>query len=122
MDILEKEDPKKEGILILGCGYVGGYFLKKNPQSYFTTRHRNKNGPQNPQEIYFNLEDESSWQNIPKTKNVLWTFSAASNENEAEKAIQFYKQSLIHSNVIVLSSTSAYVHTFENEFINVYIH
>lgn len=118
MDLLKQDDYKKDDLIILGCGYVGGFFLEKHPKIHVTNRNTNFSSSKNHQEIYFNLEDESSWKNIPKTKNVLWTFSAASNENEIKKSIKFFNEHLINRNVIVLSSTSAYVHTSENEFIN----
>lgn len=118
MNLLNPDDYKKDDLIILGCGYVGGFFLEKYPQIYFTTRNTNFVRSKNQQKIYFNLEDESSWKNIPKTKNVLWTFPAASNENEIKKSIQFFNEHLSDRNIIVLSSTSAYLHTSENEMIN----
>ncbi len=114
----QNEFKKDPDTIILGCGYIGSFFLEKHSDAYYTSRKNKLINIENKKQIYFNLQDESSWKNIPYTKNVLWTFSAANNENEILKSLEFFNEYLKNRNVMVLSSTSAYFNTFENEFIN----
>jgi hypothetical protein len=103
--------------IILGYGYVGSFYLQKNPNIYYTSRSINHDISFKNNGLYFNLNDETSWKNNPDVPNVLWTFPAATNEDEIEKANQFYKSHLKNKHVIVLSSTSAYKQNYENESI-----
>lgn len=117
MDVIKSVDFEKDDLVILGCGYVGSFFLKKHPRVYFSNRAHKASVSENHQHIHFDLQNESTWKNIPDTKNVLWTFSAAENTLEATKAVLFFEEYLKNRNVVVLSSTSAYVQNFENESI-----
>ncbi len=119
MSLKKQNEFKKDSeLIILGCGYIGSFFLEKHPEAYYTNRKNKLKNIENKKQIYFDLLDESSWKNIPYTKNVLWTFSAANNENEIFKSLEFFNEYLKNRNVIVLSTTSAYFYNFENEFIN----
>lgn len=114
----KQSDSENEDLVILGCGYIGRFFLEKHPKVYFTNRHNNSSFSKNKKEIYFDLNDRSSWKNVPETKNVLWTFSAASNENDISKSFDFFNNYLKNRCVIVLSSTSAYLPSVNNELID----
>ncbi len=106
-----------DNFLILGCGYIGNFFLQKYPQSFHT--HRNAlHQKLDTQKIYFNLEDKDSWKSLLETTNVLWTFSAAQNEQEINLSLELYKKHFQKQKVIILSSTSAYISHIENENVN----
>ncbi len=105
-------------LTILGCGYVGSFFIQKHPHIFYTNRKILSEKSNNNNQIYFDLNNKASWHNITTSKNVLWTFPAAKNEREVDESILFFNNHLKNKNVIVLSSTSAYCTSVENEIIN----
>ncbi len=93
-------------ILILGYGYTAE-FLKsalKNQYSQcevFTTS-RNKGGPH----LVFNLEDESTWSNLPSVDATFWTFPAA----PLSAVLSFYnRENPKLGKLVTLGSTSAFL-------------
>jgi len=94
----------KKGI-ILGLGYVAGFYLKKNPDYVWTSRKLKKNTENS---YYFDLLDKDSWKNISNFDEILWTFPVVQNKNEIENCINFYDMYLKNKNVIILSTTSSY--------------
>ncbi len=94
---------QSEDCVILGCGYVGTYYLEKHRQCQWTSRKPLESRPlrklsddtksliKDP--IYFDLNDRSSWDNIT-AKNVLWTFSPARNSDEEKLAKEFFDSKL----------------------------
>ena len=104
----------KKGI-ILGLGYVAGFYLKKNPHYVWTSRKLKENTENS---FYFDLLDKDSWKNISSFDQILWTFPAVQNKNEIENCLTFFDLYLKNKNVIVLSTTSAYKSEIENEEIN----
>ena len=103
--------------LVLGCGYVGSFYLDKYPENVWTKRSIKTTTP-NKNQVLFNLHDKLTWNHIPNLKNILWTFNSASNEIESQNAIKFFQSHLKNKNVIILSTTSAYKTIEENEFVN----
>ena len=104
--------------LILGCGYLGNFYLKNHPNSLCTKRNISDFETEKIKPFYFNLYDKESWKNIPDAENILWTFPAATDESNSKEALEFYKSCLRNKKVIVISSTSAYVSKIENEIVN----
>lgn len=98
--------------LILGCGYVGEKFLQTFPECYFTKRKLIE-----PREnaIEFDIFNKMSWQNIIETKNILWTFPVAREMSERNLVTEFFSNYCKNKNVIILSTTSAYVVENEND-------
>ena len=103
---------EEKKVLILGYGYVAQFYLKKNPSSLWTSRKVTENTEHS---FYFDLLNKESWKNIPNVHFVLWTFSAARNHEEVIEAVHFFDLYLKNKNVIILSTTSAYKTTNENE-------
>ncbi len=101
--------------LILGCGYVGEKFLQAYPNCYFTKR---KLTVKNENAFEFDIFDKTSWQNIKDTKNILWTFPVAKDLNEKNLVTEFFLKYCKSKNVIILSSTSAYIVKKENELVS----
>ena len=93
--------------LILGKGYVGSALSEALKDCGFTNRKKN-----NPGSIAFDLKNKTTWKNIPKVKNVVWTFPAT----PVELVQEFYHERLSEvENLIVLGSTSRYVITRQKE-------
>ena len=98
-----------EKTLILGCGYVGCALAEKIPDAIFT--HRSIQKAEEPNGIYFNLDDLNSWDNIPVVADIIWTLPAAP-LNLVQK---FHKTVLPDcSRIVVYGSTSCYL-TSKNE-------
>ena len=119
----------KNNCLILGCGYVGTYYLSKFSDSDLTSRKPVESRPNKElnesrkttlnEPILFNLTDRTTWNNITDSEKVLWAFAPAATAEEVELAIEFYNTHLKENrNVIVLSSTGAYVFNKENELVD----
>ncbi len=115
----------KNSCLILGTGYVGKFYLKQYPSCAWTSRREqvpeiDTNNFQ--KHLCFDLKNKETWESIKTSlsniSQVLWTFSAASNEDEETKALEFYNSYLKDKNVIVYSSTSAYISQIENEVVD----
>lgn len=101
--------------LILGCGYVGSFFLKKYPQSQFTKRTIQEHGAHC---VEFDLFNKATWERIKETKNILWTFPVVNHISEQEIVYEFFERYCKNKNVIILSSTSAYLTDVENELVD----
>lgn len=85
-------------IVLLGCGFTGKYLIDRfsgEPVEILCTN-RNK-----PGSIRFDLNDESTWKNIPDNAEIIWLFPAES----IEKVKEFSKNRTIR---IVLGTTSSY--------------
>ena len=108
--------------LILGTGYCGRFCLKEYPDCDWTSRRESVPEIEKPnkEHLVFDLTKKETWSNVLKSssKNVLWSFAAASNADEEMKAVDFYDTYLKEKNVIVYSSTSAYLSEIENELVD----
>lgn len=116
----------KNNCLILGCGYVGTFYLDKYRDSDWTSRKPLESKPSKQLEdikadlnepVYFDLVDKSTWNNLPDSRDVLWSFAINSPEEE-QLALEFYQSHMKDRNVIVYSSTSAYRFETENEVVS----
>jgi nucleoside-diphosphate-sugar epimerase len=107
-------------VLILGCGYVGSYFLNRNPNSFYTNRKIIASNCNNTRQFYFDLNDKSSWDSVLNinSNNILFTFPVAKNMNDIDNLILFFNNYLKDKNVIILSTTSAYKVNYTNEYIS----
>jgi nucleoside-diphosphate-sugar epimerase len=98
-------------IVILGSGYTGKHLansLATASRPFFaTSRDPNKNLPYVPADcrVRFDLEEPSTWQNIPVGADLIWCFPAT-----PFVQVQAFAQLLDASpqRVVVLGSTSAY--------------
>ncbi len=108
--------------LILGTGYCGRFCLKAYPDCDWTSRRESVPEIEKPNKghLVFDLIKKDTWTNVLKSssKNVLWSFPAASNAEEETNAVEFYDTHLKGKNVIVYSSTSAYLSKIENELVD----
>lgn len=96
--------------LILGQGYVGSALHKRNPDFLFTKRKKS-----HPGTIVFDLENETTWKNLPDVKNIIWTFPA----KPLKSVERFYEAKLTDvKNLIVLASTSCYINKRQKEKID----
>ncbi len=107
-------DEHKKG-LILGLGYVAGFYLKKYSNNVWTSRKLQEN---TDNFFYFDLLNKDSWKNISSFDQILWTFPVVQNKNEIENCLTFFDKYLKNKNVIILSTTSAYKSQTENEEID----
>ncbi|EDM26679.1 hypothetical protein LNTAR_18570 [Lentisphaera araneosa HTCC2155] len=95
--------------LILGNGYCGSRLIKKSPNAIVTSRQ-----PKSKNIIHFDLNDQSTWQNLPKSKTIIWTFACKNEEVE----FALYKHlKKITEQIIIYSTTSVYKHEFDNQVI-----
>ena len=95
--------------VILGCGYVGTFYLDRHKTCEWTSRRPSESRPLKKLTdfskeliklpIYFDLNDRESWKNVT-AKNVLWAFSPASNFDEEKLALQFYDSMLKVSEIL----------------------
>ncbi len=98
--------------LILGGGYVGCK-LADSLGAPMTRRAEENNVLQ--RSIYFDLNNRASWDNIPQTQKLIWTFPAA--PLEIVKA--FYRVKLANvERLFVYASTSCYLTHKPDEWIN----
>lgn len=100
--------------LILGTGYVGKYYLKKYPDCAWTSRREQVGN------LKFDLLDKETWSSLRESpfKNVLWTFAPASSPDEELKSLELFNEYFKDKNVLVYSSTSAYVFKVEDELVD----
>ncbi len=118
---LTKQDKFDSSFLLLGCGYLGAFFLKKHPEINYTLRQSNLLSESILNGIYFDLKDKQSWENLKNLKsikNVLWMFPAANHEADILDCVSFFKDYFLAKKVIVLSSTSAYCVKNDSELID----
>ena len=93
--------------LILGRGHVGKALHKANENFLFTNRKKS-----HPGQIAFDLENRTTWKNIPKVENIVWTFPA----KPLELVQEFYEERLSNvKNLLVLASTSCYINKRQKE-------
>lgn len=96
--------------IILGRGHVGSAIHRRNTDFLFTLRKKN-----HPGTIVFDLENETTWKNLPKVDNVIWTFPA----RPLDLVERFYEERLSEvKNLIVLASTSCYINKRQKEKID----
>lgn len=96
--------------LILGRGHVGKALHKSNEHFLYT--HRKKS---HPGQLIFDLENRTTWKNIPKVENVVWTFPA----KPLNLVESFFEERLSNvKNLLVLASTSCYVNKRQKEKID----
>jgi nucleoside-diphosphate-sugar epimerase len=99
--------------LILGCGYVGHALRQAWPDVSFT--HRSMEQAQAAGAVYFNLEDQDSWVNLPAAETLIWTFPAAS-----INLVKQFQQDVLtrYQHRFVYASSSCYISTIENELVS----
>ncbi|MCM8541584.1 MAG: hypothetical protein NE328_15050 [Lentisphaeraceae bacterium] len=96
--------------LILGRGHVGTAIHKHNPNFLFTRRKK-----AHTDTIVFDLENKTTWKNLPAVENIIWTFPARP-QNLVE---EFYETKLSKvKNLIVMASTSCYMNKRQKEVID----
>lgn len=98
-------------VLILGGGYVGQRLADRlNAISSYRT-HDRSNGVQS---VQFDLNDPTSWKNLPDVNTVIWTFPAKS----LDHVKAFYKSKLsADKKLIVYASTSCYQTLTEDDLV-----
>ena len=96
--------------LILGNGYCGSR-LAKNCSALVTSR-----TPKNDKEIYFEINDKKSWNNLIKAKIVVWTF-ACKGEKVEEEFFNYLIEN-ISNKIIIYSTSSIFVHNQDKQVIN----
>ncbi|WP_130611589.1 hypothetical protein [Fluviispira sanaruensis] len=100
--------------IVLGKGYVGKFYCEKFPNVLATSRNKNSQDDA----IYFDLTNKDSWKNLPFCENIIWTFSAAESEIESQYAKEFFSYYCLNKKVLILSTTSAYIHAYDDEVID----
>ncbi len=96
--------------LVLGGGYVGNALVDKIVSVEFT--HASVEKAKIHRGIYFRLEDQSSWQNLPTTQDVIWTFPAA----PLDLIREFHETKLQNcKRLLVYGSTSCYLTSHDEE-------
>ena len=85
-------------IVLLGCGFTGKYLVDRFSGESVEILCTNRNKPGS---IRFDLNDESTWKNIPGGADIIWLFPA----EPVEKVKEFSKNRKIR---IVLGTTSSY--------------
>ena len=73
-------------LTILGNGYCGSRLYANHSNARITSR-----TPTLDEHIYFQLDDQTSWHNIPTSKQVLWTFACCNSDLE-NRFFTFLKQ------------------------------
>ena len=96
--------------LILGKGYCGSKFATK-----YSTKVTSRT-PTLENDIYFELNNINSWKNLPKANCVVWTFACKGDDIECE----FFEYLLenISSKIIIYSTSSVYLHEFDEQIID----
>lgn len=97
-------------LTILGNGYCGSRLYANHSNARITSR-----TPTLDEHIYFQLDDQTSWHNIPTSKQVLWTFACCNSDLE-NRFFTFLKQRC--EQVFIYSTTSVYEHKFEGQVID----
>ena len=97
-------------VLILGKGYTGTRLKKAIGASLITTRN-----PSSEDDIYFKLEDVDSWANLPSGKQVIWTFACVNSDLE-NKFFHFLNDR--STNVYIYSTSSVYLHEYDQQHID----
>lgn len=98
--------------LILGGGYVGCRLAQQLGAAQ-TYRSNEKSGAQGS--LYFDLQDEQSWNNVQPGENVVWTFPAA----PLEQVKAFYRAKLTKVNkLFVYASSSCYLVQKQGQWVN----
>lgn len=96
--------------LILGRGHVGTALHKSHPDFLFTRRKKTHTDT-----IVFDLENKTTWKNLPEADNIIWTFPA----RPLKLVEEFYEMKLSKTkNLIVLASTSCYINKRQKEVID----
>jgi nucleoside-diphosphate-sugar epimerase len=99
-------------IVILGCRFVGislmPFLEKAGYEVYASSRKPLENEllKNHPNHLKFNLEDKSTYQNIPENADIVWTFPAVPVDNVSD-FLTYLKQKNCRVRV-VLGTTSAY--------------
>lgn len=107
--------------LILGTGYCGKYYLKRFPDCLWTSRRESPSDIESSNKpIRFDLMNKKTWDSLAQIdcQNILWTFPAASNAEELANSLEVFNLYFKNKNVLVYSSTSAYVCKIENELVD----
>ena len=97
-------------ITILGNGYCGSRLHESIADSKITSRN-----PTHQDIIYFKLEDESSWLNIPHNTTVIWTFACNNTELE-NKFFSFLAE--FSDKIFIYSTSSVYLHSNNGQVID----
>ncbi|MCM8524894.1 MAG: hypothetical protein NE327_00125 [Lentisphaeraceae bacterium] len=96
--------------IILGRGHVGKALHDRHPDFLFTRRKKTHTDT-----IVFDLENKTTWKNLPKCDEVIWTFPA----KPLNLVEEFYESKLSEvKNLIVLASTSCYINKRQKEVID----
>lgn len=105
MTVLEA---RPEDTLILGAGFVGGALLERNPL-WPHTRRPSTDRVTGPGTILFDFRCEETWASLPDCAKVVWTFPAADDARDEDIALRFFDAVLAGRDVLILASTSCYV-------------
>tara|TARA_B110000503_G_scaffold64000_1_gene100934 strand:- start:1203 stop:1919 length:717 start_codon:yes stop_codon:yes gene_type:complete len=97
-------------LTILGNGYCGSRLYANYDKAKVTSR-----TPTNDEQLYFKLDDQTSWLNIPPSKRILWTF-ACTNSPLENQFFGFLTQRC--EQVFIYSTTSVYQHRFNGQIID----
>jgi hypothetical protein len=97
-------------ITILGNGYCGSRLHEAMPGSIITSRK-----PVNQEMLYFKLDDELSWLNIPCSKTVIWTFACLNTPLE-NKFFEFLQNHC--EKIFIYSTSSVYIHSHNEQIID----
>ncbi|MBI3807074.1 MAG: hypothetical protein HY281_06115 [Nitrospirae bacterium] len=98
-------------LVVLGSGYTGRVLHKTEASQGRTVHATSRNPPHNlasipsEQQLKFDLEDPSTWQNIPADADLIWCFPATPLEQVRAFARTLDAPS---RRIVVLGSTSAY--------------
>lgn len=97
-------------ITVLGAGYVGSHFVEKYDCAYSY-----RSNQLSEESFFFDLNDRSSWQNIPDTDVILLTFAI----KDLALLQDFYHDRLKYiDKVYIYASTSCYQVKFNEELIS----
>lgn len=97
-------------ITVLGAGYVGSQFIEKYP-----CRYSSRKAVEDERSFVFDLEDRTTWVNIPKSDSVLITFAI----KDLALIEEFYEACLKSvKKVYVYASTSSYKVKFNGETVS----
>ena len=97
-------------LTILGNGYCGSRLYASHANAKITSRNPKSDG-----QIYFQLDDQASWQNIPLSKAVLWTF-ACTNSALEKQFFSFLRHRC--EQIFISSTTSVYQHTLHGQIMD----
>ena len=100
--------------LILGKGYTGRVLEKLLMQDHPRAKLRSTNRRGKDQSIAFDIQEMSTWNQVPEARTVFWTF--ACEDLDAAKNF-FYARLQNTERLIVISSTGFFVHA-EDSLVN----